>query len=152
MTQQLPTCGHGVFVLNAAGGMEPLPTWQASIDALCVAVARATGQATVVRYRAHPDAAFVSPGVPRIVYLDVSGPAGDVFLNISISTRGNPAVIEEHDLPNLDLGQVKPGADFEFWLANESDTLCLAARLLAALDQGAAFRAESSFGPSTRAR
>lgn len=152
MTDPSFGCGRGVFVLTQVGGWEPRPMWQSRIDGLCAAVSQATGPGGEVRYHAYSRAEDVTPGVPRLVGLDVCGPRGCVYMSISVSPRGNPCVLGDRDLPSLSLNDVQPGTELEFWMANESDTLCLAARLLAALDQDATFTPESSFGTSTNAR
>jgi hypothetical protein len=134
MSDQLFVCGTGVFVSNVAGGMDVRPAWRASVDALCAAVARTTGFGAQVRYQAYPAAELVPPGVPRTVGLDISGPSGCVSMSISISSRGNPCVLDRRDLPSLGLGELKPGAELEFWMANEADTFPLPERLVAAVE------------------
>lgn len=152
MKRKLFSCGKGVFVTNAAGGMEPQSAWRESVDALCSAVAEATGPGAQIRYRAYPPAEQVSLETPRMVGLDVSGPQGTVYMSISICPAADPAQLDKRDLPALDLRDLQSGAEVEFWMANECDTLCLAARLLIALDQAPGFVPESSFCPSTSAR
>jgi hypothetical protein len=144
-------CGQGVFQSTGSGALEPRAAWRDSLAELCAAVAGVVGKGAQIRYRAYPCADQVQEGSPRMVGLDVSGPLGEVYLGISVSSRGNPCGVEDRDLPRLSLGNLRSGSELEFWMANECDTLCLAACLLAALDQ-ASFSADSSFAPSTRAR
>ena len=144
-------CGEGVFLSNTAGGMEPRPSWRAGIDALCAAVARATGTGAEVRYTSYPAARDVQPGAARRLQLDVTGPEGSVVMSVSIAPRGDAEHIDARDLPSIPFGAIGPGAELEFWLANEFDALCLAAHLLEAIDHSRVSVC-SSVGPSTRAR
>ncbi|HHV7521275.1 TPA: hypothetical protein ACUNF5_002759 [Burkholderia orbicola] len=141
-----------VFTPNAASGFDAHAQWRTSIDQLCVAVVRAAGQGATVRYQGGAVANAHACGRARLVGLDIEGPRGCVYLHISISHRGSADVLDETDLPQLDLGHVDRDREIEFWLPREHDAICLLATLLDALGQGASVVFGSSFGPSTSAR
>jgi hypothetical protein len=133
----------GVFVLSAAGGFEPRASWRTGIDALCRAVARSVGEGAEMRYRSY------RVGGGTCVALDVSGPAGIVCMSVSLTGSAEPDPATDHgDMPCAEA--VFAGAELEFWLVDEVDALCLAARIRSELNQVSSVVLESAAGPSTK--
>jgi hypothetical protein len=133
----------GVFVLNIDGGFEPRASWRTRIDALCRAVAGAVGEGAEMRYRSY------RVGGGTCVGLDVSGPAGIVYMSLSLTGAVELDPATDHgDMPGAEA--VHAGAELEFWVVDEVDALCLAARIRSELNQESCVVLESATGPSTK--
>lgn len=138
-------CGEGVFVLDPEEGLVPRPLWRTGIDEWCAAVA---GLVAPVQVR------HIIYGDGRKLGIDIDSPSGISYFHVSVLPQGNPERVDAEDFPRQPWAHFRPGTEWEFWLANHTDSLCLTARLLALWNQedvDFAVVAGSRIGPSIQA-